>query len=179
MKSVKELRKKAAARPRKSTPVYSTSEARANFAEALETAQVESAVVGFDRYGRTVAALVPVEAVYILAGREDMVSPLQRDAIVAGARQFIAEVPNRLSARAEKVARPARATKVQTKKAKKTPKAPVAKRNRQRASATGADPFPFDAPLRRCAISAAKEFAYEDQSRRRVRSQEAVGDRRT
>ena len=103
MKSVKELRKKAAARPRKSTPVYSTSEARANFAEALETAQVESAVVGFDRYGRTVAALVPVEAVYILAGREDMVSPLQRDAIVAGARQFIAEVPNRLSARAEAV----------------------------------------------------------------------------
>jgi endonuclease YncB( thermonuclease family) len=132
MKSVKELRKKAAARPRKSTPVYSTSEARANFAEALETAQVESAVVGFDRYGRTVAALVPVEAVYILAGREDMVSPLQREAIIAGARQFIAEVPNRLSARAEKVARPARATKAPVKKkvsAKKPAKAPAKKKS--------------------------------------------------
>ncbi len=139
MKSVKELRKKAAARPRKSTPVYSTSEARANFAEALETAQVESAVVGFDRYGRTVAALVPVEAVYILAGREDMVSPLQREAIIAGARQFIAEVPNRLSARAEKVARPARATKAPMKKAakKKPAKAPPAKKKSAKGKRNG------------------------------------------
>jgi len=103
MKSVKELRKKVATRARKKTTIYSTSEARANFAEALETAQVESAVVGFDRYGRTVAALVPVEAIYMLAGMEHLVSPATREQVIEGARTFIAEVPNRLSARAEAV----------------------------------------------------------------------------
>ena len=65
MRSVRDHRKKAASRARKpkGPPVLSTSEARANFAEALETAQVDNAVIGFDRYGRTVAALVPVEAI--------------------------------------------------------------------------------------------------------------------
>ena len=60
MRSVKELRRKAAARATRKARVYSTSEARATFAEALETAQVDNAVIGFDRYGRTIAALVPI-----------------------------------------------------------------------------------------------------------------------
>jgi hypothetical protein len=101
MKSVKELRRKAAARTRKKAQVYSTSEARANFAEALETAQVDNAVIGFDRYGRTVAALVPVEAVYILAGKGHMVAPGVREEIAKGSLQFIDSVPNRVSMREE------------------------------------------------------------------------------
>lgn len=99
MKSVKELRKKAAGRAQKAAPMYSTSEARANFAEALETAQLDSAVVGFDRYGRMVAALVPVEAVYMLAGRADELEPNVRGKIERAAQNFVHNVPNRVGKR--------------------------------------------------------------------------------
>lgn len=97
MRSVREHRKKAASRARKSkaTPVLSTSEARANFAEALETAQVDNAVIGFDRYGRTVAALVPVEAIYMLAGLGRLVDPATRKEIEDGAMAFANNVPYR------------------------------------------------------------------------------------
>ena len=137
MKSVKELRKKVATRTRKKTPVYSTSEARANFAEALETAQVESAVIGFDRYGRTVAALVPVEAVYMLAGMEHLVSPAQREQVIEGARAFVAEVPTRLSARTEEAPKPARA-KAASKKPAAKKAAPKAKKKKKPAKAAAA-----------------------------------------
>lgn len=96
MKSVKELRRKAARSATKTAPVYSTSEARANFAEALETAQLDSAVVGFDRYGRTVAALVPVEAIYMLCGLGGKIDPDIRQKIERAARSFVAKVPNRI-----------------------------------------------------------------------------------
>lgn len=99
MKSVKELRKKAASRAHKLAPIYSTSEARANFAEALETAQLDSAVVGFDRYGRTVAALVPVEAIYMLAGMADDLEPNVRGKIQRAAQDFVHNVPNRVGKR--------------------------------------------------------------------------------
>jgi hypothetical protein len=101
MKSVKALRRKAAGRTAKTKPVYSTSEARANFAEALETTQMESAVIGFDRYGRTVAALVPVEAIYMLAGMGEKIDPAVRNKIARGVRQFITHVPNRVGKRLE------------------------------------------------------------------------------
>ncbi|MBX9746330.1 MAG: hypothetical protein K2X34_05480 [Hyphomonadaceae bacterium] len=96
MKSVKELRRKAARRDAKTAQVYSTSEARANFAEALESAQVDGAVIGFDRYGRTVAALVPVEAIYMLAGMGEDIDPAIRNRIARGVRQFVSLVPNRV-----------------------------------------------------------------------------------
>lgn len=96
MKSVKSLRRKAASRKAKTAPVYSTSEARANFAETLETVQAESAVIGFDRYGRTVAALVPIEAVYILAGMGASVAPDMRNRIHGAASDFVDQVPNRV-----------------------------------------------------------------------------------
>lgn len=109
MKSVKELRRKAARRAAKSAPMYSTSEARANFAEALETAQVDSAVIGFDRYGRTVAALVPVEAIYMLAGMGAKIDPAVRGKINEGVREFVDSVPNRIGKRiAPKKAAPAK-----------------------------------------------------------------------
>lgn len=98
MKSVKELRRKAAARVNRKARVYSTSEARANFAEALETAQVENAVIGFDRYGRTIAALVPVEAIYMLAGMNHMIAPGVREEIASFSRQFVQSVPSRVAA---------------------------------------------------------------------------------
>ena len=96
MKSVNQHRKKAASRARKpKAPVLSTSEARANFAEALETAQVDNAVIGFDRYGRTVAALVPVEAIYMLAGLSHLVGSGTRKEIEQGAMAFARSVPYR------------------------------------------------------------------------------------
>ena len=97
MRSVKELRRKAASRSVRKARVYSTSEARANFAEALETAQVDNAVIGFDRYGRTIAALVPVEAIYMLAGKGNMIASSVRQDIESYALQFIQSVPSRVS----------------------------------------------------------------------------------
>jgi hypothetical protein len=101
MKSLSKLRRKAARRKLKTKPVYSTSEARANFAEALENTQLDSAVIGFDRYGRTVAALVPVEAVYMLAGLGGKIDPAVRAKIDRAARKFIRDVPNRIGKRLE------------------------------------------------------------------------------
>lgn len=75
------------------TRVLSTSEARAHFAEALETAHVDKAVIGFDRYGRTVAALVPVEAVYMLAGLGRLVPAATRKDIGGAAAVFARNVP--------------------------------------------------------------------------------------
>lgn len=97
MKSGLEQLKKAASRARKAKgpPVLSTSEARANFAVALETAQSDNAVIGFGRYGRTVAALVPVEAIYMLAGLGKLVDPATRKEIEEGAVAFSNSVPFR------------------------------------------------------------------------------------
>lgn len=104
MKSVKSLRRKAASRKAKTAPVYSTSEARANFAETLEIVQAESAVIGFDRYGRTVAALVPIEAIYILAGMSSSIAPDMRNRVQEAARDFVDQVPNRIGKRIERKA---------------------------------------------------------------------------
>lgn len=117
MKSVKEHRKKAPAKAMRSrkpqAPVLSTSVARANFAEALETAQVDNAVIGFDRYGRTVAALVPVEAIYMLAGLGKLVDPTTRKEIQEGAIAFAHSVPYR-STTPDQVAAAAKKAKVRS-----------------------------------------------------------------
>jgi hypothetical protein len=73
-------------------PIYSTSEARANFAEALETAQVDCAVIGFERYGRTVAALAPIQAIYMLAGRAQDVPADVRRRIERNARNLVQDI---------------------------------------------------------------------------------------
>lgn len=91
MKSAKPVRRKAASRMK--VRVYSTSEARANFAQALEAAHVDKAVIGFDRYGRTIAALVPVEAIYILASKGHLIERSVRAEIAALSQQFIGNVP--------------------------------------------------------------------------------------
>jgi len=112
MKSVKELRKREAERVEKKARMYSTSEGRANFAEALESAQVEHAVVGFDRYGRPLAALVPIDAVRMLAGASADVDPALRDKITRAARLFLANVPGKSTLSAPK----AKAVKAKKKK---------------------------------------------------------------
>lgn len=118
MKSVKELRKREADRVEKKARIYSTSEGRANFAEALELAQLEHAVVGFDRYGRPLAALVPIDAVRMLAGHDSEVEPATREKVQRMARLFLANVPGRST-----LARtPKKAVKKQAKAAKKKKK---------------------------------------------------------
>jgi hypothetical protein len=88
MTSLPALRKNPVARaPKKQT--ISTSEARANFAEALGMAQEESTVIGFDRYGKLVAALVPIDAVRMLAGRGEDVTPAVRHKIERMSRVFL------------------------------------------------------------------------------------------
>lgn len=96
------LRKKTASKPKGGrAKVLPSSEARANFSETLETAQVDNTVIGFERYGRTVAALVPVEAIYMLAGLGDLVDVRTREEITAGARLFAHNVPYRHNESAE------------------------------------------------------------------------------
>lgn len=130
MRSVKELRRKAASRVGRKARVYSTSEARANFAEALETAQVDNAVIGFDRYGRTIAALVPVEAIYMLAGKAHMIAPGVREEIESFSQQFVQSVPSRVSAPEGARSVKKAAKKDQPKKKKKTKAKRSAKRRR-------------------------------------------------
>ena len=129
MRSVKELRRKAASRVTRKARVYSTSEARANFAEALETAQVDNAVIGFDRYGRTIAALVPVEAIYMLAGKGNMIAPAVREEIESFSLQFIQSVPSRVST-PEPAPRSKRAKKTAPKKKAKSKRGAKGRRTR-------------------------------------------------
>lgn len=117
-------KRKSGGKPK--TQVLSTSEARAHFADALETAQLGNAVIGFDRYGRTVAALVPVEAVYMLAGLGRLVPAATRKEIQAGATQFARNVPYTPRQPAEK-AKPSRKTRT-----KKSAKKSAGKKKRMR-----------------------------------------------
>jgi hypothetical protein len=146
MRSVRDHRKKAASRARKpkGAPVLSTSEARANFAEALETAQVDNAVIGFDRYGRTVAALVPVEAIYMLAGLGKHVDADTRKEIEEGALAFAKNVPyrsmnpERLAAAVKEKSRPTAKSRGPSKvrSSKPAPK-PTARRSSSSRKTTG------------------------------------------
>src|ERR1041385_1515772 len=47
---------------------YSTTEGRQKLPDILQVSYGEKAVIGFDRYGRALGALVPMEAVEMLAG---------------------------------------------------------------------------------------------------------------
>lgn len=87
MKTAKASKKSA------KTRMYSTSEGRANFAEALEAAQNDGAIIGFERYGRPVAALIPIEAVMLLAGSKRGVDTRARAAIAQAAQAFVSAMP--------------------------------------------------------------------------------------
>jgi hypothetical protein len=114
------------------TPSFSTSVGRANFAAALELTDEQKTVVGFDRYSRPVAALVPIEAVSILAGLGNDVDPAVRAKIVRMAKLFVMAMPAaKRAARGSKQAKRAKAKKA--KKAAKKKKA--AKRAKARSGA--------------------------------------------
>ena len=53
--------------------LYSTSEGRQKMADLLQQTYGDKAVIGFDRYGRYLGALVPIEAVQMLAGEGDRI----------------------------------------------------------------------------------------------------------
>jgi hypothetical protein len=84
-------------------------------------------VIGFDRYGRTVAALVPVEAIYMLAGLGKFVDPATRKEIEEGAMAFAHNVPyrsmspERLAAAVKEKARGQSQVRVRTTAKAKTP----------------------------------------------------------
>ncbi|HYD88561.1 MAG TPA: hypothetical protein VEA80_13895 [Vitreimonas sp.] len=108
-------------------PSFSTSEGRANLARALETTDQEKTVVGFARYNTPIAALVPIEAVRMLAGQEGEIEPAVRAKIVRMARLFLASDqpvrrPRRAAASKKAPAKTARAKKA-GRKAKTKPRA--------------------------------------------------------
>ena len=113
MKAVKKSKSKTG---RDRSRSFSTSQGRANFARALETTDREKTVVGFARYQRTVAALVPVEAVLMLAGQGNEVAAGVRDHIIRMARLFLVGVA-RTPASAAKPAAPKRMKTATKKKA--------------------------------------------------------------
>ena len=93
---MRHVKKKTTRASKKQT--LSTSEARANFAEALGMAQEENTVIGFDRYGKLVAAVVPIDAVRMLAGRSAEVDPAVRAKIERMSRIFLHAAPGKASA---------------------------------------------------------------------------------
>ena len=120
------------------TPSFSTSKGRANFARALKTTDRQKTVVGFARYNRPVAALVPVEAVAMMAGEGGKVAPDVRAKIVRMARLFLASTaPTKAGGRPAKRAKAKAAKKKAAKKAKKRSKA-KAKASRRKGLGNGA-----------------------------------------
>jgi len=121
-----------------STPSFSTSVGRANFAAALELTDEQKTVVGFDRYNRPVAALVPIEAVSILAGLANDVDPGVRAKIVRMAKLFLTAMP----ATKRAVRKPDKVKRGKSKKAKKAAKKKkAAKRAKARPGARRKSPL--------------------------------------
>lgn len=116
------------------TKSFSTSEGRANFAQALVKTDREKTVVGFARYKRTVAALVPIDAVHMLAGRDSEIDPSVRAHIARMARLFLAGTPQAKKGARKSVSKPA-AKKAPAKRGKGRPKAKSAKAKKAQASA--------------------------------------------
>ncbi|MBY0563999.1 MAG: hypothetical protein K2P58_07410 [Hyphomonadaceae bacterium] len=89
MKRAKKVKRSTAA-GRGKPASFSTSQGRANIKRALEITDREKTVVGFARYRTTIAALVPVEAVYMLAGQGGDVEPGVHDHITKMSKLFVA-----------------------------------------------------------------------------------------
>jgi len=69
--------------------VYSTTDGRQRFPDILQTSYGEKAVIGFDRYGRALGAVVPMEAVEMLAGAIDNVDEDVRGRIKRAAQALL------------------------------------------------------------------------------------------
>ena len=73
--------------------LLSTTEGRQRFPDLLQTCFGDKAVIGFDRYGRAMGAVVPMEAVRLLAGYRDAVDPHVRDTIASTAQSLLRQLP--------------------------------------------------------------------------------------
>jgi len=84
---------------RNSTPtadqrsLYSTTEGRQRFPDLLQTSYGSKAVIGFDRYGRALGAVVPMEAVRVLAGFSDSVDEDIKRRIEQTAKSLLQKLP--------------------------------------------------------------------------------------
>lgn len=128
MRPLKKSRGKAASSARGKSKSFSTSKGRANLAAALATAAREKTIVGFDRYRKPIAALVPIDAVRMLAGQDGSVEPAVRDRIMRTARVFVAALQA-----SRKAGGPAAGAKKSPRKA--APKKKAAKRSKGKAKA--------------------------------------------
>lgn len=72
--------------------VYSTTDGRQRFPDILQVSYGEKAVIGFDRYGRALGAVVPMEAVAMLAGDHVGVDQDVRERIRRAAQKLLDEV---------------------------------------------------------------------------------------
>lgn len=73
--------------------VYTTTEGRQRFPDILQVSYGDKAVIGFDRYGRALGAVVPMEAVRVLAGFPDTVDPDIIKRIERTAKRLIERLP--------------------------------------------------------------------------------------
>jgi hypothetical protein len=72
--------------------VYSTTDGRQRFPDILQVSYGEKAVIGFDRYGRALGAVVPMEAVLMLAGKTQDVDDDVKLRIERAAQKLLQEV---------------------------------------------------------------------------------------
>lgn len=73
--------------------LLSTTDGRQRFPDLLQTCFGDKAVIGFDRYGRALGAVVPMEAVRLLAGYDDCVDPHVRETIASTAQALLRKIP--------------------------------------------------------------------------------------
>lgn len=73
--------------------LYSTTEGRQRFPDILQVSYGDKAVIGFDRYGRALGAVVPIEAVRILAGYGETVDDDVKRRMERTARLLLAKLP--------------------------------------------------------------------------------------
>ncbi len=73
--------------------LYSTTEGRQRFPDILQFSYGDKAVIGFDRYGRALGAVVPIEAVRILAGYGETVDDDVKRRMERTARLLLAKLP--------------------------------------------------------------------------------------
>ena len=69
--------------------VYSTTDGRQQLHDILQDIYGDKAVIGFDRYGRVLGAVVPMEAVAMLAGHTEHVDDYTRNRIEKAAEQLM------------------------------------------------------------------------------------------
>jgi len=111
--------------------VYSTTDGRQRFPDILQVTYGDKAVIGFDRYGRALGAVVPVEAVRMLAGYSNHVDDDVRARIKRAAMALLAELPSE-QVMLEEEKMPLELTSIEEVEAARKRRSPSAKAPRKR-----------------------------------------------